>query len=269
MSTVPSAKTLSDIIELSYPLLAGLPRFGAAFLILPLLAKTTAPRQIRIGFLIVMVAVAYPNLAFSFSNIDWNMGDWMLFIVKEMLIGGLIGYSMGLILWILTAVGELIDLQAGMTNSQIFNPFGQKESGPFSVLLTQFGVLLFVGFGGLHVFLQLLYESLILWPPYSFMPDVSNAFKDFSLVTSGSLLETAVRLASPVICVLVLVELGIGLVNRAATQLNAFYFSMPIKAVTALLILALLLTHMVDIVHQSFKQSDGLLHVLDKALRNK
>jgi type III secretion protein T len=269
MTPLPSAKTLSDIIELSYPLLAGLPRFGAAFLILPLLAKTTAPRQIRIGFLIVMVAVAYPNLAFSFSNIDWNMGDWMLFILKEMLIGGLIGYSMGLILWILTAVGELIDLQAGMTNSQIFNPFGQKESGPFSVLLTQIGVLLFVGFGGMHVFLQLLYESLVLWPPSSFLPDVSNAFKDFSLVTSGSLLETAVRLASPVIAVLLIVEMGIGLVNRAATQINAFYFSMPIKAVTALLMLALLLTHMVDVVRQSFEQSSSLLPVLDKALRSK
>jgi type III secretion protein T len=89
------------------------------------------------------------------------------------------------------------------------------------------------------------------------------------VATSGSLLEVAVRFAAPVIGVLLLIELGIGLINRAAPQIDAFYFSMPIKAVTALLVLALLLTHLADVVKQSVDDSRTLLPKLDSVLRNR
>jgi type III secretion protein T len=263
------SESFSQLIALSYPVLATLPRFGVALMILPLLVSAIIPRQIRIGFLLVTVLVAQPHMQVAFSVNGWSMAQWMMFVLKEALLGGLIGYAVGLGLWALTAVGELIDLQAGMTNAQIFDPFGKHSSGPFSVLMSQLGMLLFLGFGGLHVFLQLLYESLLLWPPASFTPDLTASFKDFAVATSGSLLEVAVRFAAPVIGVLLLIELGIGLINRAAPQIDAFYFSMPIKAVTALLVLALLLTHLADVVKQSVDDSRTLLPKLDSVLRNR
>lgn len=258
-----------QLIALTYPVIATLPRFGVALLILPLLVRGVIPSQIRIGFLLVMVMVAQPHMAVAFSANGWSMAQWLMFVLKEALLGGLVGYAVGLGLWALTAVGELIDLQAGMTNAQIFDPFGQHASGPYSALMSQLAVLLFLSFGGLHVFLQLLYESLLLWPPASFTPHLTASFKDFAVATSGSLLEVAVRFAAPVIGVLLLIELGVGLINRAAPQIDAFYFSMPIKAVTALLVLALLLTHLADVVKQGVEDSRLLLPKLDSVLRNR
>ncbi len=255
---------MSALLTLFYPLLAGVPRFATAFMVLPLLTRTIVPRQIRIAFMLILVLVAFPGLAVSFPKVDWNMWQWIAFVLKEMFIGGLIGYSMGMVLWALTAIGELMDVQGGYTNARIFDPYGNHSAGPLSVLMSQLGVLLFVGFGGLQVFMQLLYESLLLWPPASFSPDLSGAVRDFAIATSGTLLEVAVRLAAPVLGVLLLIELGIGLINRAAPQLNAFYFSMSIKAVAGLLVLALLMTHLVDVVRQQFRDSEGLLRDLDR-----
>ncbi|MBA3624372.1 MAG: flagellar biosynthetic protein FliR [Methylibium sp.] len=130
-------------------------------MVLPLLTRTIVPRQIRIAFMLILVLVAFPGLAVSFPKVDWNMWQWIAFVLKEMFIGGLIGYSMGMVLWALTAIGELMDVQAGYTNAQIFDPYGNHSAGPLSVLMSQLGVLLFVGFGGLQVFMQLLYESLL------------------------------------------------------------------------------------------------------------
>jgi type III secretion protein T len=178
-----------------------------------------------------------------------------------------VGYAVGIILWAIAAIGDLIDLQSGFQNAQIFNPFAGQPGGPFGALLTQIGVLLFIGYGGLHVFLQLLFESLLLWPPASFTPDLSNAVRDFSIATSGTFLEIATRLAAPVIGVLLIVELGIGLINRAAQELNTFYFSMPIKALTAILMLALMLSHLVDVVRAAIGESSGLIQKLDSVWR--
>jgi type III secretion protein T len=260
---------LTDMVRLLHPALATLPRFGAAFLVLPLLTKSTVSRQIRIGFSLVLAAVAYPQVTATFSVSDWGPAQWTLYTLKEIFIGGLVGYAMGVMLWAIAAIGDLMDLQSGFQNAQIFNPFGGQPAGPFSALCTQLGVLLFIGYGGLHVFLQLLYESLLLWPPASFTPNVSSAMRDFGIAASSSMLETATKLAAPVIGALLIVELGIGLINRAARQLDTFYFSMPIKAVTALLILALMLSHLVDVVRTEIGQSSNLLQKIDRAWRGR
>ncbi len=262
-------RDLQEILTLAHPALSMLPRFAAAFVVLPLLKKSFVPRQVRIAFVLIMALVAYPQAQANFSVSEWETGRWMLYMMKETFIGALVGYSMGIMLWAIAAVGDLMDLQSGFQNAQIFNPFGGQPGGPFGALLTQIGVLLFIGYGGLHVFLQLLYESLLLWPPESFTPDLSQAVRDFGIATSGSLLEISTRLAAPVIGVLLVVEIGIGLINRAAQQLNTFYFSLPIKAVTAVLILALLLAHLVDVVRADIGQSKGLLQKLDSVWRSR
>ena len=262
-------RDLQQIQAMMHPALSLLPRFGAAFLVLPLLKKTFVPRQIRIAFVIVLAAVAYPQAQATFSVAGWDTGHWLLFLLKETFIGALVGYTMAIMLWAIAAVGDLMDLQAGFQNAQIFNPFGAQPGGPFGALMTQIGVLMFIGYGGLHVFMQLLYESLLRWPPESFMPHISGtAVRNFAIDTSGSLLEIATRLAAPVIGVLLIVELGIGLINRAANQLNTFFFSMPIKAVTAVLVLALLLAHLVDVVRADIGASTHLLPRLDGVLRS-
>ena len=270
MSVESLPRSLVEIESLLHPALSLLPRFGAAFMVLPLLKKTFVPRQVRMAFVLVLAMVAYPHAQAHFTVSGWDTGHWLLFMLKETFIGALVGYSMAIMLWAIAAVGDLMDLQAGFQNAQIFNPFGGQPGGPFGGLMMQIGVLMFVGYGGLHVFLQLLYESLSMWPPESFMPEIGGAaVRNFAIDASGSLLEIATRLAAPVIGVLLIVELGIGLINRAAKQLNTFFFSMPIKAVTAVLVLALMLAHLVDVVRADIGDSTRLLPRLDRVLRSR
>ena len=54
----------------------------------------------------------------------------MGFVVKEMFVGALIGYAFSMLLWVMTAIGELMDVQSGFTNAQIFDPFGNHPKGP-------------------------------------------------------------------------------------------------------------------------------------------
>jgi type III secretory pathway component EscT len=76
----------TSIVELErtlHPLLAILPRFGAAFIVLPLLKKSFVSRQVRMGFVIVLALVAYPHASATFSVTDWGPGQWLLFTMKE------------------------------------------------------------------------------------------------------------------------------------------------------------------------------------------
>ncbi len=256
-----------QLLRTSRPILEALPRIGSAILVLPLLPRELVPRRLKAAFTLAMCLVAYPMLKNTFPTGDWEFAQWAAYVFKESLIGALVGYTMGVVIWALGSIGELIDIQSGFNNAKIFDPFSALPAGPLSALMNQLGVLLFVSAGGLHVFLQLLYESLILWPPQSFYPDLSVALRDFVIGTSGTVLELATRLAAPVIGALLIVELGIGLINRVAPQLNSFYFSMPIKALAALLMLALLLSHLTDVVQDHFVKMQNILPELTRSLK--
>ncbi len=260
MSVTFQPDEISSWQTLAFPVVATFPRFLAAFLVMPFFTEATVPRPIRVGVMLVLVLVAYPAAPVSFVTANWNVWTWIAFLGKEFLVGALIGYAMAVILWALSSVGELIDQQVGFGSAEIFNPFGGSSSGPMTLLLSQIGVLLFVSLGGLQVLLQLLYESLILWPPGSFTPDMGAPLREFAVSASNSVLETATRLAAPVIAALLLVELGIGLVSRLAPQVDSFFFSMPIKAVVGLLIVALLMAHLTDVAREHFEGSADLLH---------
>jgi len=66
--------------------------------------------------------------------------------------------------------------------------------------------------------------------------------------------------------VLLLVELGIGLVGRAAPQLNVFVFAQPVKSVLANLMLLLFMYFLFDSLREFLKPENGVLDFLRNAL---
>jgi type III secretion protein T len=118
--------------------------------------------------------------------------------------------------------------------------------------MAMFGVFAFVALSGLEVFLRLMYESLVLWPPNELWPLATQPLNSVFVQETDAMLSSAVRVAAPVIGALLLVELGLGLVNRIAPQFNVWQFSLPVKGLVATLMLALMMLHLVDAVTAAF-----------------
>ena len=249
------------------PLLLGMPRIGAALMALALLPAKVFPRQLRIAKSLALTLAIYPMLSDQLPDDELAVGYWSLLILKEVFIGGVIGYLMGTLLWAFSSAGEVIDTQIGFELGQLFDPMSDRPRGPVGSFYGQLGALLFIGLGGLHVFLALLYESLAIWPPAEYFPTLSPGLFDLSLAAGASVLELGARLFLPIFGVLLLIELGIGMLNRIAPQFETFYFSLPIKAIVAILLLALSLAHLVDLYRSEIGERSGLAQRLDSSMR--
>ena len=66
--------------------------------------------------------------------------------------------------------------------------------------------------------------------------------------------------------VLLLVELGIGLVGRVAPQLNIFVFAQPVKSLLASLMLLLFMYFLFDSLREFLKPENGVLDFLRNTL---
>jgi type III secretion protein T len=241
-------------------MLAALPRVGAAITAAPLFPASLFPTLLRSSMAVMLSLFLYPHLA---AHLPPVMGAlmWLAWVGKEAFLGSLIGLAVGTLIWALESVGGMMDFQVGWSNAQLFDPFGGHDAGPLSTLMGRLGLTLFVVAGGLQVFFSLLFESFRLWPTESFYPPLGGRLAQFAGAWGGSLLEMVVRLATPAILLLVMIDLGFGLVNRVVPQLNVYYFTMPIKAVVVALMITLYLSYLNETV---VDQMSGLQHVLER-----
>jgi type III secretion protein T len=226
-------------------MLMALPRVGAAILIVPLFPTDLFPTLVRGAVSVSMALYLYPHMAAAMPS-ALPLLPWIALIGKEVLIGVLLGFAVGSLLWAFEWAGGIIDYQVGFANAQVFDPFGGHDAGPVGQLMMRIGVILFVASGGLQVLASLLFESFHLWPVASFYPSTAR-LADFADGSIRSLTELVVRLVAPVALLLALIDLGFGLVGRVVPQLRVFFFTMPLKGALAALMIALYLSYLADV----------------------
>jgi type III secretion protein T len=161
-------------------------------------------------------------------------------LAKELLLGLLLGYAGAVVFWVAEGVGALIDNQAGYNNVQQTNPLSQESSTPVGNLLGQLAVCGFYLLGGMAVLSGILFESFRWWPLGSMGPAWPSILEDFVRAYTSRYLETVVTVAAPVLLALLVVDLGIGLLNKSASQLEPNSLAQPIKGAVALAMLSLL-----------------------------
>lgn len=234
-------------LDVLVPILAAVPRVGAAISVVPLFPASVFPLFLRGTIVMSLSLYLYPHMAAQIS-MDLSLLTWLGLIAKEIFIGALLGLAVGALVWVFESVGTVLDFQVGFSNARVFDPFGGHEAGPLGEFMTRLGVVLFVAAGGLQVLAALLIESFRLWPVASFYPSITAQLSALAGTSARSLAELTVRAAAPAVLLLAFIDLGFGLVNRVVPQLNVFFFTMPIKGILAALMVALYLAYLSDLV---------------------
>jgi type III secretion protein T len=214
-------------------------RLYAAFSILPATGEQFMTGLVRGGFVItigIYIALGLPIV----HPEEFTLAQWAVLISKEALIGLVLGFCASTIFWIAECVGALIDTQTGYNNAQLSNPMTGQQSTPISGLLLQMITAVYFSLGGMIVFIQILFESFKIWPLMSALPSLTGVAEVFFVQEADGIMSSVVKFASPVLLILLLIDLGLGLITRSADKLEPNSLSQPIKGALAMLLLALL-----------------------------
>lgn len=161
-------------------------------------------------------------------------------LLKEVVIGVMLGIAFSVVFWVAEGVGALIDTAAGFNNVQQTNPLSGQQSTPVSNLLGQLVISGFYVLGGMVVCVSLMFQSFRWWPLGTLTPSLTSGLEDFLNFQVRSYLEMTVKVAAPVMLILVLIDLACGLLAKTADKLEPNSLGQPIKGAIAILMLALL-----------------------------
>lgn len=122
--------------------------------------------------------------------------------------------------------GHLAGLQMGLGFASFYDPQNSANTLAVAQLMSLFMILLFLAFNGHLMMLRILLESMIQLP----VGQVQLNARGFELVAlyGGVIFRSGVMLSLPVLAALLITNLSIGVMTRAAPQLNVFAIGFPL-----------------------------------------
>jgi type III secretion protein T len=157
---------------------------------------------------------------------------------REGLIGLVLGFAASIVFWVAEAAGTYIDDLSGYNQVQLINPLRGEQSTPTATLLGQIAIVTFWTLGGMTFLLSTLYESYHWWPIMAAHPDMSNVIESFAIQQTDSLMQAVVKLAAPIIFILLLIDIAFALATRSASKLDLMSLSQSTKGAVTVLLLA-------------------------------
>jgi type III secretion protein T len=259
-----------DILDSLNQAIAGfgyvIPRIGAAFIVLPLMTSEVVPALVRNVLIAAIALNVFAVIAPTIDTRAISAAAIPAMLVKEIFIGVLIGFTFGLMFWAIEMAGQIIDTKIGSTTAQIVDPIQGHQTSLTGAMLGRFSAWLFVASGGLLIFMDVLLTSYAVWPVAQALPPLKVSGSEFVIARSRELLILALLLSAPALVLMTLIDLGAGLMNRFAQQLNVFQLSMPIKAAISIWVILLMLATVAEFTLDHLNSLRPLLKELARAL---
>jgi flagellar biosynthesis protein FliR len=217
-----------------YGFLLVLARVSGVFALVPLPGVQAGPAMARVVLSLVTTVALYSQWPHpAVASVD--AGRLLMWVLPEIFVGVVIGLAVAFLLEAFLMAAQVLSLNAGYSFAQTIDPTTQAESGVLVVFAQLAGGLMFFALGFDREVIRALAYSLQSNPAGGWMsPPAAEAL----LRLGGSMLALAVRLALPVIALLILTDLALGLLGRLNSQLQLLSLAFPIKMMAGLLLLA-------------------------------
>ena len=229
----------------------------------PLFAFRGIPASFRVGLPFFLAVVLYP-LVGDVPEATGGAWEYGVAAVSEVFVGLLLGFTVTLIINSIRVAGQFIDLQIGYAMSAMADPL----SGAQSTLIAQFfyylAFILFLVMDGHHLMILGLarsYEMVPIGAAHIGAGVGAQLIESFSGAITISL-----RVAAPVLSVLLISDLTLGFLSRTTPQINVFLTGFLIKIIVGMLVLAFLLPFMGTVMQSIIDVLENDMYTLLRAL---
>jgi flagellar biosynthesis protein FliR len=210
-----------------------LTRLSLALLSAPALGAGV-PVRVRALFAMALSALIVPITASADVTGIRSPIELAFALVREALIGLLIGLVIQLLIAGMQTVGELANSAGGLQLGDTFDPMTRSSVPVFSRMISMLAVALLLVSGGHRELLDALLGSFVSLPPGK----LDLAAGMLGVVTNELIggLTAGIRASAPILISLLLANLITGLVSRTLPQLNLLAIGLNINALTLMLV---------------------------------
>lgn len=221
-------------------------RILAMIEVAPLLSGQGVPQVAKVGLAGFAAVVVFPAVKAAGYAIPDDGMAYALLIVGEVMIGLLMGFFLSIVYSAFTTAGQFFSLQIGFGASETYDPLAEVELPLMGQFLNLIAMFIFVSTSGFQ-------KLFLVGVQGSFKAmraiDLVNRRDDliaFLLKATGGLFQQALVLSLPVLGTLFVVTVAMGLLSKAAPQMNLLTEGFPITLTVTFFILLSALPFMME-----------------------
>ena len=207
----------------------------------PLFGNRGIPARIKVALGLLLSAIVAPTIG-ALPHTDPMSVTGVLVLAQQFIIGIAMGFAMRIVFTAVELAGELCGMTMGLGFATFFDPQSAGRSSAISQFLSLLTLMVYLA-SNLHlVVLSTLVDSFTSMPVTA-MPMGGDLFRQLA-GWGGRIFSAGVQLALPVVAGLLIVNVALGILTRAAPQLNLFGVGFPVTLAVGFLMLALSLPYM-------------------------
>jgi type III secretion protein T len=220
-------------------------RVTGVIIIMPAFTRLGTTGILRGAVALALALPLVPTLVQALAGQRLTVATIAFLLLKETTVGVIIGLVLGVPFWAAEAAGDVLDLQRGSSSGSLFDPSATTAENITGTLFGLAMVALYYSTGGLQLTLRTIYDSYGLWPAGRFLPTFSAAASQLFIGLLDNVITTGLMLGAPLVVCLLLSDLLLALVSRAAPHLNAFALTLSVKNLVFALLLTLYCTFLI------------------------
>lgn len=207
----------------------------------PVFGNASIPVMIKISFGVVLTVIIAPTLQ-NIPHIDPVSLAGMMILAQQLIIGLAMGFTIQIVFASIDLAGNIVGMSMGLGFASFYDPQTNGTTSAISQFLTLIATVLFLSLNMHLVLLETLVDSFNTIPIGSdgLTPDIWK-----NIVTTASVIFTSgLQLALPIITALLVTNIALGVLTRAAPQLNLFGIGFPITIMIGFVMIFIIIPYM-------------------------
>lgn len=202
----------------------------------PVFGGRSVPRS-----LVPVVAAAIASAMYASLGGTTSIHQPLATIVIQCAIGVSIGVSGVVVVGAIESAARLVDESRGANAAQYYVPQLETYSSPLAQLEALASVAVFWVTGLYRPFTRALFASFSALPIDADTLTTLHRADAVELIAhiAASIVAAAAALAAPAIATSLIVDVALGLVNRASPQANVFFLGLPVKLLAVVAVMAI------------------------------
>jgi len=250
---------LSHLTEMLFALWWPFCRILALFSASPVIGDGLVPMPIRVLMSLVLAVVMLPMSA-PHAVIDPFSMQGVMATIEQAAIGGVLGLAFHMSLSVITVLGFLLSSQIGLSMAVMNDPINGTSSDVVSSMLSILCIIVFFAIDGHLVLTGVLGASFRAWPVGAGMAGLN--LQTLALNVAW-IFSAALLLAVPMVFSTLVVQIGLGFLNKVAPTLNLFSLGFTFVTLFGLYMLA----QMVRFVPEHYVRMSGqVLEMLQRQM---
>jgi flagellar biosynthesis protein FliR len=222
----------ADVIERFYTFLWPMLRISALMITAPIFSLSAFNTRLRILVALVLSWLVYP--LYKWPLIDPTSAQGLIEVFNQIMIGAVMGLIMQIVVAAMVVAGQSMATSMGLSMANMMDP-NMGNVPVIAQLMIVMSTLIFVGFGGHAMLLGLIADSFQTLPIGTSI--LNQNIYGRVLQWSSMVFLGAVLMSLPVMVSLLFINVGLGVVTRAAPSLNIFALGFPAMIMAGFMIL--------------------------------